>query len=105
MGPFSVGQIPLESETIVVNDTNGEPRDLIRYISASMLMLDPSGAPILPSSIGTFRPVDPQNSSQLIFDWNRAASVFTTPGRYRYQVQLNGADGSKDYTTINSFSV
>lgn len=100
LAPFYVGQVPLESLKVTIEDQNGSAVDITPYTAATLLIFDGQGNQV-DTSAGTVT----QNSDRgvLVYDWP-STSLFTTVGTYSYQFGLS-APGAQDYTSTGEFVV
>lgn len=94
---YWVGDRPLGSWVFTILDqTSGAVQDLTGYTSATILMLDPRNQTIDIDAANCF--ISNASAGQVTFVWPQD-SVFTRPGRYVVQVQIDGPNASRRTTT------
>ena len=100
---YWVGQIPSEPIPITVYDSSGYERNLSAYTNFKIILIgsdneviDTTGSTLLTSGAATGR---------FVFRWPTDRSLFNKPGEYLLQLEIDGANGSKDFTTTHTIRV
>lgn len=102
LGPFYVGQKPLEPLTVRVLNYRSEPVDLSDYTEADVRITNPRGEAV-DTTVGFVTVTDP-TGGVVQFAWP-AVSIFTVPGDYIVQLVLTAPLGVKDFTLTETFEV
>lgn len=103
IGPYVVGQVPAGPLVISVTADDGTDRDLTSYTSIQFLIYAPDGSRVDTSGC-TVDPIDPAQPSTVVVHW-ASVSLFTVPGTYTYQLELDGPGAVHDLTGLGSFQV
>lgn len=104
IGPFHVTQVPADPLVLTVSNDDGTGKDVSGYTTRILRMLDGSGVAV-DTSAGTVVPdTNPANIGRVSYLWP-STSLFTTPGVYRYWLELNGPGTIHDLTGVGTFSV
>jgi hypothetical protein len=100
---YWVGQIPSKPISITVYDSNGFKMNLATYADFKVRLLgsdneeiDTTGSTLLTSGAADGR---------FVFFWPTNKSLFDKPGEYLLQLEIDGASGTKDFTTTHSIRV
>jgi hypothetical protein len=100
---YWVGQIPAAPLVITVHDSNGNPASLATStaFTARMIDADDKDVDLTGSVLLTSGAID----GRFVFRWPTDRSLFTDPGEYLFQLEIDGAGGSKDFTTEHHIKV
>lgn len=100
---YWVGQIPSEPLAITVYDSFGNVRNLSYSQTFTPILLDPdnqrvdlTGATLLSGGA---------SEGRFVLRWPNDRSLFTKPGEYLLQLEIEGTAGTKDYTTEHHIRV
>lgn len=100
---YWVGQIPSEPIAITVYDSRGYPRNLSSYTDFNVILLgsdneliDTTDATLLTSGA---------SEGRFVLRWPANRSLFNKAGEYLLQLEIVGANGTKDYTTEHTIRV
>lgn len=103
LGPFYVGQKPGYALVLTLRDPHtNEVKNLTNFTSASLRMVDPSGASV-DTSGGTMS-ISDANGGKVTYIWPTDASLFSRAGDYKIQVVLTGTT-SQEFTSTTVFEV
>lgn len=100
---YWVGQIPSIPIPITVYDSRGQVMNLSAYTDFKVVLLgsdneviDTTGSTLLTSGAATGR---------FVFRWPADRSLFNKAGEYLLQLEIDGAGGTKDFTTTHAIRV
>jgi hypothetical protein len=100
---YWVGQIPARPIAIDVKDSDGFAMNLASYVAYKVVLvgsdnevIDTTGSVLLTSGA-----VD----GRFVFQWPKDRSLFNKPGEYLLQMEIDGLNGSKDFTTEHHIRV
>lgn len=99
---YWVGQIPSRPISIDVLDSNNNPINLATYESIVPVMIGSDNEEI--DLEGAVLTTTGASTGRLVFRWPTDRSLFTKPGQYLLQLQINGAE-TIDFTDAHTINV
>lgn len=100
---YWIGQIPSEPIAISVYNSNGRPKNLSGYTDFNVLLLGSDNEEL--ETTGSILLTSGAVDGRFVFRWPTDRSLFEKAGEYLLQLEILGANGTKDYTTTHSIRV
>ena len=100
---YWVGQIPSRPMAIDVRDSIGRPMNLSTYPVFNVILLGSDNEEI--DLTGSTLTTTGSELGRFVFRFPQDRSVFDKPGEYLLQMEIIGANGSRDYTTEHHIKV
>jgi hypothetical protein len=88
---------------IDVRDQNGYPVNLASYTNYKVKLVGSDNEDI--DLTGSVLNTSGATTGHFVFRWPIDRSVFTKPGEYLLQLEIDGQNGTKDFTTTHSIRV
>jgi len=102
MSQYWVGQMPARPIAIDVRDSQGRTMDLSAYNEFKVRVLGSDNEEI--DLTGSTLTTSGAAQGRFVFHWPVGRSVFTKPGDYVLQMELDGI-GVRDFTTVHTIRV
>lgn len=100
---YWVGQIPSRPIAIDVRDSGGNALDLSTYSGFKVILIGSDNEVV--DTTGAVLNTAGARNGRFVFRWPTDRSLFDQPGEYLLQLEIDGANGSKDFTTEHHIRV
>jgi hypothetical protein len=100
---YQIGQVPSRPIAIDVRDSDGNEADLSSYASFTVRLIDPENGEV--DLTGSSLTVSGASVGHFIFRWPTDRSLFDQTGEYLLQMEIDGVNGTKDFTTPHTIRV
>ena len=100
---YWVGQIPSRPISMTVYDSNGNTLNLSGYTDFKVNVLGSDNEPI--DLTGSTLTTSGASTGRFVFRWPTDRSVFDKAGEYLLQLEIDGGNGTKDFTTVHTIKV
>lgn len=100
---YWVGQIPARPISIEVRDSGGNVMNLGSYSGFSVILVGSDNEVI--DTTGAVLNISGAAAGRFVFRWPTDRSLFTKPGDYLLQLEIDGANGTRDFTTEHHIKV
>lgn len=100
---YYVGAVPSRPIAIDVRDSDGLPVNLSAYTDFKVVLLGSDNEVI--DTTGAVLSTSGAAQGRFVFRWPTDRSLFNKAGDYLLQMEIDGAGGTKDFTTEHTIRV
>lgn len=100
---YFVGAIPSRPIAIEVRDSGGNALNLSSYTGFKVILVGSDNEIV--DTTGAVLETAGARTGKFVFRWPTDRSLFTKPGEYLLQLEIDGSNGTRDFTTEHHIKV